>query len=160
MAGTGSTVSVQVAAGATVLIVEARYHTGINAMLIEGAQAVLDHHGCRSETVSVPGALEIPPAIALAQRSGRFDAYVALGCVIRGETTHYELVSNESCRGLIELGVRDGALIGNGILTVENESQAMERADPKRGDKGGHAALAALSLLALRARLSRREEGG
>ena len=101
----------------------------------------------------MPGALEIPPAIALAGRSERFDAFVALGCVIRGETTHYELVAGESARGLMDLGVRTGLLIGNGILTVENEPQALERADPRRQDKGGAAAVAALALLGLRRRL-------
>jgi len=112
--------------------------------------------GVSVEHLIVPGALEIPPAIAVANHARRFDAYVALGCVIRGETTHYELVAGESCRGLMDLGIRDRALIGNGILTVENEAQALVRADPAQGDKGGDAAMAALALLAWRERLAGR----
>jgi 6,7-dimethyl-8-ribityllumazine synthase len=135
---------------AKILIVEARFYAGINAMLVEGAKAVLARAGVAVEHVVVPGALEIPPAIALAHRSGWFDAYVALGCVIRGETSHYDLVAGESCRGLMDLGVREGLPIGNGILTVENERQAEVRADPHGQDKGGGAVLAALHLLALK----------
>jgi 6,7-dimethyl-8-ribityllumazine synthase len=139
--------------GARVLVVEARYHAGINDLLLEGAKAALERAGARTEIVTVPGALEIPTAIALAASGGGFDAFVALGCVIRGETTHYELVSGESCRGLVDLGTRERIIIGNGILTVENEAQALERADPRRQDKGGGAAVAALALVALRRRL-------
>ena len=102
----------------------------------------------------VPGALEIPAAIAMAHATGQFEGYVALGCVIRGETTHYELVSGESCRGLMDLSVRERLAIGNGILTVENQLQALERADPSRQDKGGGAAAAALALVAWRRRLA------
>ena len=130
--------------GARVLVVEARYYAGINAMLLAGAVAALERAGAVVEHTVVPGALEIPTAVALAHRSGRFDAYVALGCVIRGETSHYDLVAGESCRGLTDLGVREGLPIGNGILTVENERQAEVRADPNGQDKGGGAALAAL----------------
>ena len=97
---------------------------------------------------TVPGALEIPGAIGLAIESGRYDGYVAIGVVIRGETYHFEIVSNESCRALMDLAVEESLAIGNGILTVENEAQALERADPARQDKGGWAALAALSLVA------------
>jgi len=102
----------------------------------------------------VPGALEIPPAIAMAATGGQYEAFVALGCVIRGETTHYELVSGESCRGIMDLGVRERLAIGNGILTVENEAQALERAEPAHQDKGGGAAAAALALLVWRRRLA------
>ena len=153
MAGAGESLELPRLEGARVLIVEARYYAGINAMLVEGAKAALARAGVAVEHVVVPGALEIPPAIALAHRSGRFDAYVALGCVIRGETSHYDLVAGESCRGLMDLGVREGLAIGNGILTVENERQAEVRADPQGQDKGGGAALAALHLLALKRRL-------
>jgi 6,7-dimethyl-8-ribityllumazine synthase len=156
MAGTGTRLDLDLKPGLSILVVEARYHEEINALLIKGAKAVLERHACRMEVATVPGALEIPPAIAMANRSGRFEAFVALGCVIRGETTHYELVSGESCRGLMDLGIREGALIGNGILTVENEAQAIERADPARQDKGGDAARAALALVALHGRLIRR----
>lgn len=141
------------APGRPVLIVEARFYAQINDLLLAGARACLAAAGAAVEHAVVPGALEIPPAIALAHRAGGFAAFVALGCVIRGETTHYELVAGESCRGLMDLGVRDGAIIGNGILTVESEAQALARADPARGDKGGDAAHAALALLALAERL-------
>lgn len=144
------------AAGRKVLIVEARFYESINALLLDGARRVLAEAGAIVEHLIVPGALEIPPAIAVANHTRRFDAYVALGCVIRGETTHYELVAGESCRGLMDLGIRERALIGNGILTVENEAQAFVRADPAQGDKGGDAARAALVLLAWRERLAGR----
>lgn len=144
------------ATGRRVLIVEARFYEHINALLLDGARRVLAEARADIEHLIVPGALEIPPAIAVADHTRRFDAYVALGCVIRGETTHYELVAGESCRGLMELGIRERALIGNGILTVENEAQALVRADPTQGDKGGDAAMAALVLLAWRERLAGR----
>lgn len=150
MAGTGAEIAVPHLPGARVLVVEARYYARINDFLLAGARAVLEAAGTTVTHVVVPGALEIPPAIAIAQAGGAFDGYVALGCVIRGETTHYDLVAGESCRGLMELGIRTGAAIGNGILTVENEQQALVRADPADQDKGGGAALAALTLLALR----------
>jgi 6,7-dimethyl-8-ribityllumazine synthase len=154
MAGTASTpFELGAVGGARVLVIEARFHARINDLLLEGAKATLGRAGAVFEVATVPGALEIPTAIAFAAAAGRFDAFVALGCVIRGETTHYELVSGESCRGLVDLGTRRGILIGNGILTVENEAQALERADPARQDKGGGAAVAALALLALRRRL-------
>lgn len=142
------------ATGSRVLLVEARFYEHINDLLVAGARAPLVAAGAEVEHVVVPGALEIPTAIALAHRSGRYDAFVALGCVIRGETTHYELVSGESCRGILELGIRNHVLIGNGILTVENEQQALVRADPARSDKGGDAAHAVLALLALRQRFA------
>jgi len=133
----------------TMLLVEARFYPHLNDMLLEGARAAIAAAGHKHETLTVPGALEVPGAIALAARSGRFCAFVALGVIIRGETFHFEIVSNESARGLMDLTLQ-GFAIGNGILTVENEDQAFERADPKRGDKGGGAAQAALALFALR----------
>ena len=133
----------------TILLVEARFYPRLNDMLLEGARAAIEAAGHKHETLTVPGALELPGAIALAARSGRFCAFVALGVVIRGETWHFEIVSNESARGIMDLTLQ-GYAIGNGILTVENEEQAQERADLRRGDKGGHAAKAALALYELR----------
>ena len=153
MAGAGAAAAVPHVPGARVLVVEARFYARINDLLLAGACAALDAAGAMVEHVVVPGALEIPSAIAMAHGAGRFDAYVALGCVIRGETTHYDLVAGESCRGIMELGIRERAAIGNGILTVENEAQALVRADPRQQDKGGGAALAALSLLLWHRRL-------
>lgn len=138
---------------ARILIVEARFYPQLNDLLLEGARAAIAEAGHDHETVAVPGALEIPAAIALASESGRWDAFVALGVVIRGETYHFEIVAGESARALMALTL-DGIAIGNGILTVENEAQAMERADPARKDKGGEAAKAALAMLALKQRLS------
>jgi len=131
------------------LIVEARFYDHLNDMLIAGARAALDAAGHSAEVVTVPGALEIPGAIALADQSGLYDGYVAIGVVIRGETYHFEIVAGESARGIMALTM-DGIAIGNGILTVENEDQALVRADPKQKDKGGEAAKAALALLALK----------
>ncbi|HVH38189.1 MAG TPA: 6,7-dimethyl-8-ribityllumazine synthase [Sphingomicrobium sp.] len=136
---------------ATILIAEARFYPHLNDMLLAGARAAIEAAGHEHETLTVPGALELPAAIALAARSGRFCAFVALGVVIRGETYHFEVVSEESARGLMQLTL-DGFAIGNGILTVENEAQAMVRADPAQGDKGGHAAKAALALNDLKER--------
>jgi len=133
----------------TILLVEARFYPHLNDMLLDGAGKAIEAAGHKHETLTVPGALELPGAIALAARSGRFCAFVALGVVIRGETWHFEVVSNESARGIMDLTLQ-GYAIGNGILTVENEEQAQERADPRRGDKGGHAAKAALALYDLR----------
>lgn len=133
-----------------VLIVAAPFYRAIADDLIACARATLEKAGATHETLEVPGALEIAPAIALAARSGRFEGFVALGCVIRGETTHYELVCGESARGVTDLTVGRGLAIGNGVLTVENEAQAVERARPTdRGgqDKGGGAAVACLTLI-------------
>ncbi len=131
-----------------VLVVVAPYYRDIADNLLAGATAVLERAGATWEVVEVPGALEIPTAIGLAHRMASFDAYVALGCVIRGETTHYETVCNDSSRGLMLLGLQ-GCCLGNGILTVETRAQAAVRADPADQDKGGGAAAAALHLLAL-----------
>jgi len=136
---------------ATVLLAEARFYPHLNDMLLAGARAAIEAAGHKHETLTVPGALELPGAIALAARSGRFCAFVALGVVIRGETYHFEVVSEQSARGLLDLTLQ-GFAIGNGILTVENEHQAEARADPNQGDKGGGAARAALALFELRER--------
>lgn len=131
------------------LIVEARFYEHLNDMLIEGAQAALDDVGHKYEVLTVPGALEIPGAISLAAESGRYDGFIAIGVVIRGETYHFEVVSNESARGLMALAM-DGIPIGNGILTVEDEAQALARADMKQKDKGGEAAKAAVAMFDIR----------
>ncbi len=139
---------------ARVLIAEARFYAHLNDMLLAGARAAVEAAGQDHETVTVPGALELPAAIALASESGGFDAYVALGVVIRGETFHFEIVAQETARGIMALTL-DGLAVGNGILTVENEAQAIVRADPGQGDKGGDAARAALALLELKDRFAR-----
>jgi len=133
------------------LIVEARFYAHLNDLLLQGTRAALDKAGHNHETITVPGALEIPAAIALAAETGRYDGFVALGVVIRGETYHFEVVSNESARGLMALTL-DGLPIGNGILTVENEAQALTRAKPDEKNKGGEAAKAAIAMLELKAR--------
>jgi 6,7-dimethyl-8-ribityllumazine synthase len=138
---------------AKLLIVEARFYDHLNDMLIAGARAAIKAAGHTSETVTVPGALEIPAAIALADQSGLYDGYVAIGVVIRGETYHFEIVAGESARGIMAMTM-DGLAIGNGILTVENEAQALVRADPAQKDKGGEAAKAALALMDLRSRFA------
>ena len=131
---------------ARILIAEARFYPHLSDMLLAGARAALDSSGHEHETITVPGALEIPGAIALAAKSGRYCGFVALGVIIRGETYHFEAVANESARGLMELTLQ-GVPVGNGILTVEDEAQARVRADPARDDKGGSAARAALALV-------------
>jgi len=136
---------------ADILIVEARFYGHLNDMLIAGARAALEAEGHKVEVLTVPGALEIPGAIALAAESDRYDAFVAIGVVIRGETYHFEIVAGESARAIMALTM-DGIAIGNGILTVENEAQAFVRADPNQKDKGGEAAKAALALLNLQSR--------
>lgn len=156
MSGIADGLSVPDLPGARILIIEARYHAHINDMLLAGAEAMVARSGATFERLTVPGALEIPPAIKCAFSRKLFDGFVGLGCVMRGETTHYDLVANESCRGMMNLGVELGAAIGNGVLTVENETQAIVRADPKEMDKGGHAALAALMLIDWQRRLAAR----
>ena len=135
----------------TILLVEARFYPHLNDLLLAGARRVIEAAGHKHETLTVPGALEIPGAIALAARSGRFCAFVGLGVVIRGETYHFELVSNESARGIMDLTLQ-GYAVGNGVLTVDNEEQAIVRCDPAQLDKGGAAAKAALALFELRER--------
>jgi 6,7-dimethyl-8-ribityllumazine synthase len=136
-----------------ILIVEARFYAHLNDLLLAGARAAIEAAGHAHETITVPGALEIPAAVALAAESGRYDAFVAIGIVIRGETYHFEIVAGESARGLMALGL-DGLAIGNGILTVENEEQALVRADPALKDKGGEAAKAALAMMVLKERFA------
>lgn len=136
------------------LIVEARFYDHFNDLLIAGARAELERGGHEIETLTVPGALEIPGAIAAAAESGRYDGFVAIGVVIRGETYHFEIVAGESARGILALTM-DGVAVGNGILTTENEEQALVRADPQQKDKGGEAAKAAMSLVDLQMRFAR-----
>ena len=131
------------------LIVEARFYSHLNDMLIAGARGALEDAGHDVDVVTVPGALEVPGAIALAVESGRYDGFVAIGVVIRGETYHFEIVAGESARALMALTM-DGIAIGNGILTTENEDQAVVRADPAQKNKGGEAAQAAMRMLELR----------
>jgi len=145
--------------GARILIVEARFYEDIADALFAGAIRALQKAGAVFERVSVPGSLEVPPAIAMAvdaaERSGRpYDGAVALGCVIRGETLHFEIVSQESARALLELSLARRLPIGNGILTVDTDAQAWTRARPDEADKGGDAARAALSLVRLKRRLA------
>jgi 6,7-dimethyl-8-ribityllumazine synthase len=140
-----------------VLIVESRYYDHIATALLDGATAALDNARAQFNRITVSGALEIPPAILFAAQAGQdggelYDGYVALGCVIRGETYHFEIVAGESARGLMDLGLTHGLCVGNGILTVENEHQAEVRAARSGGDKGGDAARACLSLIEARAR--------
>jgi 6,7-dimethyl-8-ribityllumazine synthase len=130
------------------LIVEARFYNHLNDMLIAGARGALEAEGHLVDVITVPGALEVPGAIALAAESGRYDAFVGVGVVIRGETYHFEIVAGESARGIMALTM-DGIAVGNGILTTENEAQAIVRADPKQANKGAGAAEAAMALLKL-----------
>jgi 6,7-dimethyl-8-ribityllumazine synthase len=141
--------------GLHMLIVEARFYDAISDELLRGATRVLDQAGARYDLITVPGALEIPAAIAIAidaagKRRAPYDGVVALGCVIRGETHHFDIVANESARSLMELAVSERLALGNGILTVDNEAQAKARAHVEDGDKGGAAARAALTMVALK----------
>ncbi len=131
------------------LIVEARFYGHLNDMLVAGATAALEDAGHQADVITVPGALEVPGAIALAAESGQYDGFVAIGVVIRGETYHFEIVAGESARAIMALTM-DGIAIGNGILTTEKEAQALVRADPAQKNKGGEAAQAAIRLLELR----------
>jgi 6,7-dimethyl-8-ribityllumazine synthase len=140
------------------LIVVAPYYRAIADNLVAGARAMAEKAGASVDLVEVPGALEIPAAISTAFRMTDYDGFVALGCVIRGETTHYDTVCNDSSRGLTLLGLQ-GACLGNGILTVENRAQAEVRADPAGQDKGGGAAAAALHLIALSRKWARSTKG-
>jgi len=142
-----------------ILIVEARFYDDLADALLDGATQALSAYGAEYDVVTVPGALEIPGAIAFAEESGHrptgkhYDGYVALGCVIRGETYHFEIVSNESARGIMDLTIGKRLCIGNGILTTEDDEQAWARARHSEGDKGGGAARAALSMIALKQQL-------
>jgi 6,7-dimethyl-8-ribityllumazine synthase len=136
------------------LIIEARFYEALSDALHEGAAAAIGAAGGTHERIAVPGALEIPAAIALASESGQYDGYVALGVIIRGETYHFEVVANESARGIMALTL-DGLPIGNGILTVEDEAQAWARARRSEKDKGGDAARAALAMITLREKFAR-----
>ena len=135
------------------LIIEARYYNHINDMLLQGATEELQKRGIPYDVVTVPGALEIPAALGLSLKSAKYDAFVILGCIIRGETTHYDVVQNESARGIYDLVHRHGLALGNAILTVENEEQALARADKTRKNKGGEAAAVALTMLDLKRKL-------
>lgn len=135
-----------------VLIVEARFYDDMSDALLDGAKAALDVDGVEHDVVTVPGALEIPGAIAMAAESGEFDGYVALGVVIRGETYHFDIVANESARGIMDLTVRKRLAIGNGVLTCETDEQAWTRAKRSEGDKGGFAARAALTMIGMKKR--------
>ena len=137
-----------------ILVIEARYYTKISDALLEGALDVLQAAKVEIQKVNVPGALEIPHVISMAEASGsNFDGYVALGCVIRGETTHYDYVCGESARAIMDLAVNQQLAIGNGIITVENEDQAWARAKKDEKDKGGFAANAALKMIKIRSEL-------
>ncbi|MCC6919744.1 MAG: 6,7-dimethyl-8-ribityllumazine synthase [Alphaproteobacteria bacterium] len=147
------------AKGPHLLLVEARFYDDISDGLLEGAKLALDAANATYDRMIVPGALEIPYAIRMAAEASDegsiqkpYDGYVALGCVIRGETTHYEIVSEQSARGIMDLTL-EGLAIGNGILTVENEEQAWERASAEKLDKGGGAAAAALAMITIRRKL-------
>jgi 6,7-dimethyl-8-ribityllumazine synthase len=147
------------AKGARVLVVEGRFYEDVADALWAGAKRVLDGASATAERVSVPGALEIPQALALAvtaaEHAGKpYDGVVALGCVIRGETSHYDIVAGESARALMDFALARGLPIGNGILTVDTEAQAFARASHNQRDKGGDAARAALSLIAVKRRLA------
>lgn len=137
---------------AKVLIIESSFYAHIADLLRQGAEGVLREFGAQYDLLSVPGALEIPAALSfvLQKNITLYDAYVVLGCVIRGETSHYDIVCNESARGIYDLALKHALALGNGILTVENEGQALERADLAKKNKGGDAARAALHMLSLK----------
>jgi 6,7-dimethyl-8-ribityllumazine synthase len=135
-----------------ILIVQADFYAHISKLLLEGATKKITESGCEYEIITVSGALEIPTAIVFAEESKKYAGYVALGCVIRGETSHYDIVTTESARGLSKFAMKKKIAIGNGILTVENEAQAIARADPKQKNKGGFAANACIEMIRLRER--------
>jgi 6,7-dimethyl-8-ribityllumazine synthase len=142
-----------------VLIVEGRFYSDLSEELLSGAKSALEAYGAEYDVITVPGALEIPAVIAIADEAGHgpagvfYDGYIALGVVIRGETYHFEIVSNETARGIMDLVVNRKLAIGNGVLTVEDEEQAWARARISEGDKGGGAAHAALEVIAIKRRL-------
>ena len=136
-----------------ILIVEGRFYSDLSDELLKGAKDALDAHGAEYEVITVPGALEVPAVVAVAEEAGGYDGYVALGVVIRGETHHFDIVAGESARGLMDLAIAERLAIGNGILTVEDEDQAWARARVSEGDKGGGAARACLEMIAIKRRL-------
>ena len=138
-----------------ILIVQADFYKDISELLLQGAVKKLDEAGCQYEVITVPGAFEIPAVISFARKSKEFDGYIALGCVIRGQTTHYDYVCAESARGLNDLAYKKKLAIGYGILTVENKEQAVERADPNQMDKGGFVANACLEMIKIKERFSK-----
>ena len=143
-----------------ILVIEARFYEGISDALLEGALDALQEARAEITKVTVPGALEVPHVIAFAEAADAgFDGYVALGCVIRGETTHYDYVCQESARGIMDLAIQKNLAIGNGIITVENEDQAWARAKKDKKDKGGFAANAALKMIKIRSELSANSNG-
>lgn len=142
-----------------VIIVAADFYKDITEELIKGASSALKKEKIKFDIIKVPGALEIPQAIVMADMTAEYDAFIALGCVIRGETYHFEVVANQSAYGLMKLATEDCIIIGNGILTVESEEQAWERADIKKGNKGADAANACIKLLEIRKKLSSDENG-
>lgn len=137
-----------------VLVIESRFYEEISDKLLDGAKAALRREGATYDIVTVPGALEIPAALKFAIDRGGYDAYVVLGCVIRGETSHYDIVCNESARGVYDLVLSHGLALGNGILTVEDDHQAMARADAAQKNKGGEAAKAAMRMLDLKRQMA------
>ena len=142
-----------------ILIIDAPYYSHISAMLMAGVEEALKREGATFDRIEVPGVLEIPAALSMAlegaDRGGKdYDGYVALGCVIRGETTHYDIVANESARSLMHMSIAECLALGNGIQTVENEAQALARADKDQLNKGGHAASACLAMIKLRDRFN------
>lgn len=136
-----------------ILIVEGRFYSDLSDELLKGAKAALEAHGADYEVITVPGALEVPAVVAVAEDAGGYDGYVALGVVIRGETYHFDIVAGESARGLMDLAIAERLAIGNGILTVEDEAQAWARARVSEGDKGGGAARACLEMITIKRRL-------
>lgn len=140
--------------GAKLLLVVAPYYRGVADMMQRGAEAVAAEAGATLDRIFVPGAFEIPAAVAHAAKANQYDGFIALGCVVRGETSHYDYVCGESARGLMNLSTFEGLAIGYGILTVENLEQAEVRADPARGDKGGEATKAALAMVAIKRRFA------
>jgi len=140
--------------GAKILLVISPYYRGVADMMQRGAEAAAEQAEATLDRIFVPGAFEIPAAIAHASKANQYDGFVALGCVVRGETSHYDYVCGESARGLMNLSTFEGLAIGYGILTVENMEQAEVRADPARGDKGGEAVKAALSMVAIKRRFA------
>lgn len=140
--------------GVRLLMVISPYYSNVADMLQRGAEAAAEAAQATLECVFVPGAFEIPAAVAQAAKTNLYDGYLALGCVVRGETSHYDYVCGESARGLMDLSIREGLAIGYGILTVDTLPQAEERADPSRGDKGGETVRAALTMIALKRRFA------